>query len=55
MVRARKWWLVDAHGHTVGRLASQLPKLLQVSLQLKSLFDLLFLLGKIQAFLDSFS
>lgn len=28
-VRAPKWWLVDAHGHHVGRLASQLPKLLQ--------------------------
>lgn len=28
IVRAPKWWLVDAHGHHVGRLASQLPKLL---------------------------
>jgi large subunit ribosomal protein L13 len=27
-VRAPKWWLVDAQGHHVGRLASQLPKLL---------------------------
>ncbi|XP_049850704.1 uncharacterized protein LOC126323749 [Schistocerca gregaria] len=27
-VRAPKWWLVNAHGHRVGRLATQLVKLL---------------------------
>ena len=33
MVRAPRWWIVDAHGHHVGRLASQIPKLLQVRMR----------------------